>query len=117
MCAQAGVVGILSCYYDETLGRLIPVDENGNRIEVDVNGVPVDLTGLPKVESTKFEENINRPGLLLNGVPTTTSPTLMLNKSVVERCDQQHQNVPPGSLFAELETIMPKNDVKGSTVV
>ena len=64
-----GAIPTLSCSYDETLGRSVPVDENGNRIEVDVNGVPVDLEGLPKVKSKKFEENINRPGLLINGHP------------------------------------------------
>ncbi len=107
----------VSCSYDPSSGSLLPEDEHGNHIEVDATGVPVHLTDLPKVEQKSFEENINRPGLLLNGVPTATSPTLIWNRSVVQRCDQEHQQVPPGSMFTELEAIVPAKDVKGSTVV
>ena len=98
---------VVACQYDEKSAKWLP-------IAVDETGKPVHLTDFPEFDPVTFDKDINHPGLLLNGVPTATSPRLVWNAIGLQQCNQE---APPGSRFAQLESIVPAKDVKGSTVV
>jgi len=92
-----------------------PVDQNGNPIPVDKDGIPQNLADLPQVKPTEFERAINRPGLLLNGSPIATPTWLVWNPiGNFKRCEYGY---PPGSNLLNVQAVVPAKDMKGSTVV
>jgi hypothetical protein len=113
---QASPEATISCSYSVAEQKSTPVDSFGQPIQVDRDGVPINLASLPRAKVEDFEPHFNHPILLLNGAPIAIVPTVLWNAaSFVKNCDN---GAPPGSLFIEITAIVPAKDVlKGSPVI
>lgn len=104
----------ISCTYNSNTKKWSLVNDAKHPLAVDGNGDPQSIETIPQVNPATFEEQINSPRLLLNGIPVTGPTLLSWYNRVTRKCDDES---PPGSLPLDIEAIVPAKDLKGSTIV